>query len=182
MTITREVSMPLDAALMMVFADTRKNAEDLVYVYLAAVEASNERVAALNAAAHTFSSMFDVYDEDGDGQLAGGETNEGDVDPNSEYGKFLAAGGWPDLEWYFGTVDEPKNDPPEWWGVNGCNPDQATAMATQLTNAATAEQSIGSVLLTKLQSANNDLDEADRISTAYIEKVFQTDLAIINNF
>lgn len=157
--------LPLDAWLMQVFSHSRGNAEDLVYVYLQAMEESNERVATLNNAAATYSSLYDEY---------------GDDLNDAEYQDATAG---LDLEWYFGNADGWRNDPPDWY-KNGEVPteEQATAFATQLTNAATAEQSVGSVLLTKLQSANNDLDEADRINTAYIEKVFQTNLTIINNF
>ena len=76
---------------------------------LAAVEASNERVAALNEAALTYASMYDEYDWNDDGVIEG-----------EEYDAFIAGGGSPELSWHYGSgaEDDPwRNNPPDWLGV-----------------------------------------------------------------
>jgi hypothetical protein len=155
----------LDALMNAVMRDARLNAEDTVYILAKAMEASNAKVAAYNSAAEFWTSYVGNYDADGDGEVSQQELDD-----------WEAANG--PIPWPWDYYDP---NPPSWLESGTPTAQQAEDYASYLANLATTEADKGALIMTELQAANNELDEADRVHTAWIEQIHQTRLAVISN-
>lgn len=145
----------VESYLIYVFRESANNAEQMTVLYAKQMEASNMRVEKLNDLALYWMNVSTGVVTEEETQVDGYE--------------------WPDS---YGGLDmlgaDGKSDEyPDWLGERWPSEEEADALSRQFTNKASSETSAGTLLMSKLTSATNAKDEADRAISSFLSKTHE---------